>query len=199
MFETLLSNQFLSGGLVIGAIAYLKDQPKKVWNIVQGQFKTSVTFEDWCSELEGLKLWINQNLDTKRTRQVIGNKLVLAHGNYFGGFYKKVPFWINFQRVESKGGGNNYRDIYSIIFLTRNITILKDFLKELNVLGAPPRKQIFVWNTERDGSHGRGISRTPRSLESVLLPDSLVTSLLKDIDWFLNNKEWYVRTGESHL
>ena len=136
MFESLLNNQFLTGGAIIGIGAALKDKPKQLVYRLREEFLTTLTMEDNCDPLLGMKDWVVERLSTKRTRQLFrGGAMRVAPGTYWAGFYHKTPLWINFSRVEAKSShyGNEplYRDTFTLTFLTRNHQILDDFVQEM--------------------------------------------------------------------
>lgn len=202
MFESLLNNQFLSGGIVIGALATLRDSPKAIFDKLKDQALTELHIEDQSNYLSGLKEWVARRLITKRSRQIFENgQIGVAPGTYFAGFFHKTPFWVNFSRTETKGHSYSdsptFRDKYTLTFLTRNLKILDLFAQELIDLHHLKTKKdtIKVFMTTRDGDMDSSFSVKKRPLESVVLPNQLKQSLVEDIANFKAKEDWYHSIG----
>lgn len=202
MFESLLNNQFFTAGALIGAAAYVKDLPLKAFGELREQVLTQLIVEDRSDILTGLKEWVAQHLKTKRSRQIFEDgQIGVAPGTYFGGFFHKTPFWINFSRSEAKGNSYSdtpiFRDKYTLTFLTRNIKILDLFAQELlDLHQLKTRKDtIRVYFIDRDGGLNDYIPLKKRPLESVVLPNSLKADIVQDLENFKAKEEWYHSVG----
>jgi hypothetical protein len=186
---------------VVGALASLKDLPKKGWERLQEEFKSKLVFEERGDHLIGLGYYISEKLDSKRHRQVmLQGQMSLSPGTYFGGFFRKTPFWVTFERekLESPGwGGNPFRDIYTITFLTRKVALLKDFLAECKRLYDENTKEskVEVWFSSREGQYDDSLYVTPREIDSVILEKGLLEEILEDMERFKGAREWYQGTG----
>ena len=202
MLESLLNNQFFTGTSLVAVGVWAKDLPNKAFYRLREEFLTTLRLEDHSDQLMGLREWVIGRLNTKRTRQIFKKgEMRVAPGTYWAGFYHKTPVWVNFSRNEAKSGGYSsepiYRDTFTITFLTRNHRILEAFAQELTeICQNRSKKDTFkVYFNCKDGDFGEFTTVKKRSLDSVVLPATLKSQIVADIENFKQKEEWYSSIG----
>ena len=202
MLESLLNNQFLTGGALISLGIWAKELPGKAFGELKDQVLTELHIEDDSDYLSGLKEWVSKRLVHKRTRQIFENgQIGVAPGTYYAGLFHKTPFWINFSRTEAKAHTYSqspvFRDKYTLTFLTRSLKVLDLFAQELADLHKAKVKKdtIRVFFSDREGTFGEYLSIKKRPIESIILPNTLKQAIIEDIEGFKAKESWYNSVG----
>lgn len=209
-----LENQFLSGGLVLGAIAgviaSLRRLPGRLWDLFLRVFTVVINIRNDEKPFFWIMLWLHNHPYSKRTRRIgvryhDGNVVCApAHGWHFF-FYNRKPLWLSWEDENSaNGGGTGGVDMSSLVkrekitirFFGRDRTVVQKFLKEVEAAAKEDLSHKLIVHHIR-GSWGGGWEMEPREkrqLTSVFLPDS-ARGLVDDMSHFLNDEAWHRKMG----
>lgn len=124
----------------------------------------------------------------KRKTYVIG----AGYGTHFF-FYKKRLFWFSKGSLQSTGSEKEKQNIV-IKTLGRNQQPLIDLVEDFAVKPKETDLNIFSYKEEWDV-----ISRVnKRPLSSVILRKDIKDALVKNLEYFYSNRDWYVKRGLSY-
>ncbi|KAF7315334.1 hypothetical protein MIND_00048000 [Mycena indigotica] len=116
-------------------------------------------------------------------------------------------YWVEVQRVRATIQGANGQSQHSTaIFLTvftRDISVLSELVEEafqmyqrkikpyvtIFLADSPSFGGTFLWNVKR---------KPHRPIESIILPDGMLSDLIQDAKKFFSSEDWYHRAGIPH-
>lgn len=125
---------------------------------------------------------------TKKKTYVIG----AGYGTHFF-FYKYRLFWFSKGALQSTGSDKEKQNIV-IKTLGRNQKPLMDLVEDFAVKPKETDLNIYAYKEEWDV-----ISRiNKRPLNSVILRKDIKDSLVENLSYFFDNREWYVKRGLSY-
>lgn len=223
ILTSLSSNQFLSGGLIIGLIGglavYLRQLPGKLISAIRRIIIIDIEIRNTEECYLWLLKWFNQQKFTRRSSHLtLGiswdetsdnaygkKKQSNVHyifspgiGNHFFR-YNNHYFWLNRER---KDGSNSDKNgiilMYETIFLSTfrwNRKIVIDMLDEAKLVYFGKEEDgITFYNVQYNDWFHRGIINS-RSLDSIILQDDIMNKLIFDIQRFLDSKDRYYKLG----
>lgn len=207
-----LSNQFLSGGLVLGMIAgvlaSLRRIPHHLWDIFLKTCTVTINVRNDEKPFFWVMLWLNHHPYARKTRRVAvryyEGKVVCvpAHGWHFF-LWNRRPLWIEWIDENSVAGGGG-TDLSSIMkreriqvrFFGRDRTVITAFLAEAEALAQEDlSSKLTVYY--RQGSWGPSWEMEPREkrpLASVFLPKE-AEGIVADMQRFLKDEKWHREIG----
>lgn len=209
-------NQFLQGGLILGALAsvgyWLRSLPMRLWNLFLFYGTVTVDVLSTDKAYRWLLLWLELQPYMKKSRRVsvrdIRDKqgeekalLVPSRGRHWF-FYKGSPLWLT-RGKESEGGGappnasaSSWQppiEILTIRVVGRRrdrINAIIEEAKRLYEHVASNKLKVFT----RRYSDWESILKPKRPIESVFMPPS-GERLLDDMRKFLRSEDWYRSMG----
>lgn len=202
-------NQFLEGGLVIGALGLLvalaRQLPRTIWNLILRLWSVSVVIRDQTLIL-WLGVWLEQSEYGKRNRWFEGRVYHTSDGMdaVLGPGYGAHTFWLNGTRVwlhyelEDQGVAGK-KGVLAIRTLGRDDKTARSIIEEavkLANLDQIDRVPIFI--NDEHGYWYRLNSAAKRFKNSVFLADGLMETILADAREFLENQDWYAERGIPH-
>lgn len=226
MFDSILefikSNQFLSGGALLGItgilIAYLRSWPAAIFHFLKRRIVTEVDIPDRDEAFKWLTFWLAQNpykhrcrwwtVQTRRQRDydepATNNKkpriiLSPAPGVHFLWYRRRLMI---LQRERKDGGEDKnissvlgYRETFHIRLFSRDKDIVHSLLEEAQIAANPQESErIRILRPDYD-DWCEAARRMLRPLESVILDGNLSELLLNDVKQFLESEKWYNDRG----
>ena len=99
------------------------------------------------------------------------------------------------QETQSGGsgaGGRKRMETISVRLFGRDSSLLRALVAEAREVKTGGRRTaIFMWR----GYWQRAVTKRPRPLSSVFLPQDQIEGIVADIDWFLGASKWYRKRG----
>jgi chaperone BCS1 len=198
--QFVLSNQFLVGGvgtILAGAAMYMfRTIPTNIYN----WFFRVLTIEINLNNQFPLYEEILQIISRRRLPYIsrlysIDNdqKIVSGFGKNYA-FYKGRLLIFTRSKDDSK---NYYIETNNITILSRNKKIFEDLIEEAKVTDENP-DEIKVYMINGGRGWGSSIGRSKRHMDSVFMTQSIKDEITSRIDWFLNNREWYITRGINY-
>lgn len=204
-------NQFASGGLLLMAIgalgASLRAIPARIWAWVIDQTTVSVSITDDQIAYHWTKIWLEARKSTQRTRHLdVMNRgmseyvLIPAPGRHWT-WYKGRPISIQLRRDEQKTEKSNWikgtrPESMTMTTIGRKQTLFRDMMAEIKSLFNKTEEKkpgLYTWSSSGDWIEVHGY--VPRALDSVILPEADKQLIVKDIEHFHLNREWYGKMG----
>mgnify|MGYP001558318907 CR=1 len=208
-------NQFLSGGLVLGAIGaagvLLRKLPSQLWDLVLRYFTVVVDVSSNTLSYCWLLHWIEAQIYSKRSRRLSVKHIRLMDGKYktvlvpsrgYHWFiYKHRFLWLHRQvDKESMGAPGSLseamsepKELISIRLVGRSQMLVTDLLKEAETLYETADKNMLHISQYR-WSEWQNYVKAKRPLESIFFPPS-AEGLLEDIKQFITSSTWYHQMG----
>lgn len=202
-------NQFASGGLLLMAIgalgASLRKIPGQIVGCIMRQTTMSMEILDDSSSFTWFKYWFQSHHKSTKIRRIdaytpyIGNETAIFVAPSVGShwiWYKGRPLRISLIRSEEKKTFSHRRaESFLIETIGRDQKFLREFLNDIystyaSMSKTKPALCVF------DGKEWNEVpGYSPRTLESVILPNDQKNALVRDISQFLSSKEWYQSKG----
>lgn len=133
-------------------------------------------------------LWDDEVEVSDKKTYVIG----AGYGTHFF-FYKKRLFWFSKGTLQSSGSEKEKQNII-IKTLGRNQTPLLNLVEDFAVKPKESDLSIYAYKDEWDI-----ISRVnKRPLSSVILRQDIKDDLVNNLNYFYNNRDWYIKRGLSY-
>jgi chaperone BCS1 len=216
-----LQNQFLSGGaalMVMGAVmALCRRLPSAFYNWLRRRCTVTVDVMNSDPVFDWLSQWLDAHPYSKRaTRLTISSKASLsdggsrtviftpAPGNHFF-VYRRRLVWFNRERNVAGSGGKDedgeamgsfrQRETYTLRVIGRGQEVARQLIEEARRCAnaaAAKEADLYIsgpWYWSKIGA------LSPRSIESVVLPDGVTARIVEDIREFLESREWYAARG----
>lgn len=209
------ANQFLSGGIVLGAagtiIASLRDVPRKALEQVSSRIITTVEVNNKDQSFEWIKIWLAKHPYGEKNKRLMlttvtsedayeGERartvLSPAPGTHFF-THKGRLIWCDFDRENIKLGGTSlgYNDTIKIRMLGGNRKFIEDLIDEAYELASKPDSgnvRVFSVRWER---WRLSLTKRARPLDTLIYGDLIKEELISDIEWFLGSRSWYDNLG----
>jgi chaperone BCS1 len=201
-------------------IYQLKTLPGYIWSLYKRFLTVNLEVDSQCSAFYLLDKWLNKqrfsnknkNLQLINTSSTSKEEIYLStkqveynlHWRLSAGFgfyifvYKKTLIIYNKSRREKSPNTNNYSsstDIFTgkLTALTRNKQIFIDIVDELVLLSTKNEgTPIYTFQPDYWDNHE---TRKVRSLNSVTLREGQMEKIVSEINFFLDNKNYYIRKG----
>lgn len=213
-------NQFLTGAIGGGLVAYLLAQvrsvPSRLMTLFLDQFSVHLTVHGEDGFGPELAMYLSEHPWIKRSRK-IG-----VHSNWVGGGmigsarYKfaltagpgmhiirvnKKFIWLNWSEEKSTGGGGDSGGVRIITItlraLGRDRKVFEDLIEACQKLQDQDKRiKVLGWTT--NGAFEELGRRVPRSMETVFIDPAMRDSMVRDVRAFLDGPEWYADHGVPH-
>lgn len=219
-----LSNQFLSGGLVLGIvgslIALCRQLPGKFFAWLKRRVMVTVDVTNDDPVFEWLSLWLaNQpyskrarcltvhsrrndrgSIDTNNPEGLADVVFTPAPGNHCF-IYERRPVWLIRDRKDAQPDkqeelfGRRQRETYQFRVFGRRQEIIRSLIYKARQMERKARESKIEIFVSSHGYWRSGDLRLPRPLETVILPGNLVSEIANTIREFLNSPQWYTPRG----
>lgn len=201
--EQIGKNDLLAGGAILGALAYfmsyLRTIPFLLLKWGRLLFVTHMDIPDRADSFKWISNWVaNQDYTKKAKRITIETvegkaEVTPAPGNH-------LLWWgwqpILLKRIRREGTGDNahraFREGWSITLVGKRQRV-EDFIEECRKCYRKDADDfIKVCDVSDHGYWERPVKRRKRTIDSVILPHGIKDTLVKDIERFIDSKDWYV-------
>jgi len=188
--------------------------PTRIWDFIVRQCTTSLTIDNstYAYNLENFNaflLWFQKHRFVKFSRSFTfdptweetqenlkDSRIILGagEGKHFFTFNGRF-FWLTREKRNTTGNSNNNMQAYEI-----HINMFGRSQKKLLELVEAfryryPKDKVGIYRTTRGGEWNRVADAQKRSLSTVFLDYDIKRTILADIEWFLNNRDWYTSRG----
>lgn len=217
--DFLASNQFASGGLLLGAaggaVAALRSYPDRIFRWARSKCITTVEVLDRDEAYLWIDRWLSMHEYSEKSRRL---SLWTYHEKGSGVPFSDTPdvdgprimfspspgihwirhegVWMAISKVRkevSSGGVQAYLESIEIKAFSRSRTAIEHLVKQAKAISVPTGGlQIFAPYYEE----WKVSKRTARRVSgSVILQEGVAESLLTDVQRFLSSRDWYTRVG----
>lgn len=217
--DFLSSNQFASGGLLIGAVggaaAYFRNLPGRAWSFFKSRFVMSVEIQG-DTEIHGwINLWLSKHKYTTKSMRMVAwaqyperagatiserehSKPDIAFSPAPGRhFVRHNGKWlmIDKERKEAeKQGFGRFHESVTISAFGRNRAFFESLLKEIRESATAKKGGVECYVPRYDEWDLK--SRiSPREIGSVVLPEGDAEKIIADAKKFLESRCWYESVG----
>jgi chaperone BCS1 len=206
------SNPMVAGAIGLwgaGLVTWmLRNIPGKVWGFISTQLTTTVVFNNASSanswsgneiHFQAFMEWFRKgnygewsrhlSLDARaddEKRILVG----MGYGTHFF-FFKRRLFWVDKSRLESTGVSIEKQQFRITVF-SRNHQLIRDLVEEFRYKHKDAEIGVLYWES-KEWSCPVYIQKRP--LETVIINRKVKNKLLKDIDYFIANREWFLKRG----
>lgn len=220
-----LSNQFFSGGLILGVLAglaaYMRDVPGHIWRWVKSRLIVTVDISDHDQAFYWIQGWLGQLEYTKTKARVLtlttrtappghdppmkADSAVRRRTNIevifspAPGFhllrYKGHPILLQKIRNEAKTTTSYVSYHETMVLQAFSRRIIEELVLEAQDKAFPVEDTRIA--VFRSAYHGWRLTqlRLPRSLDSVILAPGLLEDLRNDLKQFMGAHAWYAEHG----
>lgn len=217
----LLSNQFFSGAFLTGGLAavlyFLRDRFIRLYYLFLDKYTVDISidstdevfyyFQQWLIANDFSKLFRKYRVVSTDNENVVisvreGGDISLSPGNgtYWLKYNNKYILVSYSSNIKQESGTNPiFRIMYTISlkYLGRNKTTLHKILDDISQHIARVNKDcidVYVPNCWRSDWETQG-KLPKRNEKSIILRDSYLDIVLKDLDLFKSRKDWYMTHG----
>lgn len=221
LIQELISNPVFTGvaggsafGIAIWSIKYI---PIKIFNFISWRFVLDLVIfnEDFAFEVVANWLALNKHsLKAKKLRlashEMIHVKQDDTNENLFCSpglglhilWYKKRPFFI--QRYQPNLGGTSShkrREDIRISTIGFSPKIMHQLIEQIlsdNRIHGSMYTHVYTYKDSNFGGFGGWSNlfyKNKRDLKSVIMPPKLKESIINDLNFFVNSKDWYMERG----
>lgn len=192
------------------ATFFLRNVPMRIWGTIKTQCTTTMSllstgagsadmqyfsFLEWFVQ-RGFMRWSRSLAVESAWKSGADGRVLPGNGTHYF-MWRGRPCWLRKTRVEQNGTMYQITHELSVGMLGRNQSLLQQMVDE------------FRWKPKEDCGHlftpdlGAGTWATkrmvsPRKLETIVLNQGVMETLVNRIDWFLKNKDWYVERGLAY-
>lgn len=221
-YQALLkSNPLIAQALPLafaGVLGYfVRSLPLQIWHTVVRQTTTSMTmlstgagsadmqyfsfqrwfrqqgFLKWSRSLAVESAWRWQVQKDGTTAEDSDGQIAAGDGRHYF-FWKGRLCWLTKHRIESGGTTNEITHSITVTMLGRDQKKLTDTVNEFRWRPVKGVANLYYCNNT-DGSWSTQRQVTPRKMETVILNPGQKETILAKIQWFLDNRSWYVERG----
>jgi len=213
-----LNNQFLSGGLALGAIGgmvvYLRQLPKQLWTLFLRYATVTTDVQSDDQAYDWLLYWLYQHNYGRSTRRTTMKHIRLKDGKWQVAFipsrgshwffHKRRPVWLTRQEDDKPIGNTTGaptswsqqmmpRESISLRLFGRSRDILTDLLDEAKTIYmAVDEAELKLFSYE--WGEWTKTRKTKRLLSSVFLPEQ-AKGLKEELQKFVDSEAWYRYLG----
>lgn len=202
-------SQFMSQGMVLilfgGIMTMLRSVPRGIYLWVKRKLFASVEIIEnkaafawvtgWCAEHVG-ESWLNRSfVGSFRQVSKVGSKDSLEASLSPGVgirlfFHNRRMYLLHRSRVEKDYATNGTGYVEKLTLYALRLGHITDLVQEAHELSKGEGTATYTVHTV--GQFGWETTRFPsRSLDSIVLPESLKSSIVNDVKKFLNEEKWY--------
>jgi chaperone BCS1 len=222
--QSTLSNQFLSGGLVLGLVGSLiavsRQLPAKFLAWLKRRLIVTVDVTNDDPIFEWLSLWLASHPYSRRARCLTAQSrrddrghvdkdnpddlpdvvFTPAPGNHFF-IYERRLVWLSRERKDAQSDkqeelfSRRQRETYQIRVLGRRQEIIRSLIEKARKLALEARESKIEIFVSSHGYWRRGDLREPRSLSTIILPGNTATEISADVREFGESRDWYAERG----
>ena len=207
LMKQIFENPVLTGAMglmVSGALMYLlRRVPVKLFWIVVNRVVSRLTILDTNAAYHWAEDWLAIQPYSKRTKRLMitqaaenDKQLTLSPANgthlFFDGWR---PVW--FKREALVKSGSSYNSPTSEITIS-TLDLRRAFIERIYAQirdAAESRKSLRVYTCNSWGHWSLLLKREHRSLDSVFVEKATKDRILKHIEWYLANRQWYIEHG----
>ena len=217
---SLVQNQFLSGGLIIGLagslIAFARNLPGRLWVHVLAHFTTTVDIASDDPLYGWLKSWIAAQPLSRRTGLLSASSAALPVGSCAPAKDPMAPpeivftpapgtYWLRYngwpvritrERKEhtTKDGWPTFRETMTFRFLCRDRELPRRLFTEARDLAVVPGHNARIWVPQYESWMSLGMV-SERALDSIVLPVGLADAIVGALERFLESRGRYETLG----
>lgn len=197
--------------VTIGAIftnmvnQFLASVPKRIWKWLVRSFTTTIVIDKDDAEFPLITEWILEQpygkklRNTRREWSRLQQKHIFAPGlGHHLMTFEDKPILITYSETEEEDASNLQRIMthtyYRIMTFGRERERIIRFLAVLEKLRKPDdtRQEIMNWRSD----YWRYLpSKRKRTMDTVYIDQNIHAEVIKLIDWFMKNEEWYMIRG----
>lgn len=220
----LLHNQIVGGGLVLmgtgSIIALLRNLPNTIWNKVKSQYLVSVSVSAKDPLFEWITIWLADHPYSRKTRRILAKtkdnyqekdtpEVIYspAKGEHFF-FYQGKFIWLSREKEGDENGktsggveeDNSLKkmmapEMYTFRTIGRSQGAVRKLIDNVLEHTKQERKEKTAVFTSYNNYWDKLFSYRARPLNSVFLEGNKKEELLKDMQEFLEQKNWYTSRG----
>ena len=211
-YNNLLSTNPIVAGLIPVWIAtvttlLLRGVPAFIWRIIRTQSTTTLnllstgagsadmqyfSFLNWFVKRGFMKYSRSLSVESAWSRDSHGTVLPGNGTHYF--IWHSRLCWLYKSRVEQNGTTQEITHQISVGMIGRNQSLLNQMVDEFRWRPDKNRGHLFYPNKDGTGwSSSHRVSE--RKLDTIVLNAGIKEELVHTIDWFLENREWYLDRG----
>lgn len=187
----------------------IRNLPKRIYSLIKRQLTTTLellstgagsaelqyfSFLEWFVG-QGFLKWSRQlAMESSGGRFPSGNRAIVTPGNgthYF--IWRKRLCWLKKSRVEQNGTTDQITHQISIGAFARNKQFLLDMVEEFRWVPSPEKE--YVYYPDKDHRWQASHKVSTRNIDTVILNTGVKESLVKNIQWFIDNRSWFEDRG----
>lgn len=216
--DLISGNQLLLLGLLGGLLASLRSYPYRIYHFIKSRFIITVEIQQNDPSFRWVLEWLHSHPSIGRSKTlalatkeeghddtpVADNllsetlKFIYSPVGIHPLIYEKHFIWIERSRERQLNNGT-FMGLYEqlrISAFTRSRKCIENLVEEAARFAKEHEvNKVLIYAPTRYGEWTRLGERTPRALNSVVLPDSVIEQTITDVKNFIANSEWYAKTG----
>lgn len=194
--------------MMAGMVTYLiRDIPFKIWSVCKNQTTTTLSllstgagsadmqyfsFLTWFVG-RGFMKWSRSLAVESAWSEDADGKVLPGNGTHYF-LWRGRPCWLTKSRVEQSGTTYQITHQITVGMLGRNQKLLEAMVDEFR--WKPKEDMGHLFNADYSaGTWSTKHLMCPRKLETIVLNAGVKESLVDKIQWYLDNREWYVKRG----
>jgi chaperone BCS1 len=195
-------NEVASGGLVLGGIgavvAYARSLPMQLVRLLERHIFVTLRITNDTRLYDLFQIWLSRQEQSQKARLLLAamrSEANRVHVTPAPGYH---VLSINGRRVWMEIASENKEsrvvERVTLTMLGRTQAVFRDLIAQLEAIGEEEgvdSGRVYRWSGYRWVSE----PFVPRSIGSVVLPDTVTTALLQDLERFSRNREWYGSVG----
>ena len=207
--QTQLTDNDIFAGVVgasvlLSLLMVLRNVPAKLWNLFLFQWTVNLTVYNEDDAYAWLDNWFSKHNYAQRTRRMkLSSHWIITDendnekwtvspgpGRHFFWHERKL---VELNRTSEEGGNSNKRrETIELRTFGRSQSVIRSIVKEAReFMSEADRTDVFMYKD----SWSKVASKTPRPLESVVLPPDQLSRIVDDVHWFLDSQKWFAERG----
>lgn len=157
--------------------------------------ETYIRFNQWFDKLGNKRIVNSYHLLTNDFYEDDNSKTyIISPGNGKHYFFYKRHFFSMYRSESEDVKDMQVMQTIRITMFGRNKKILEDLVEEFATKRNISARSVFIYRKHRLEWDYLAETNT-RPISSVIIDPNIKCKILKDIQWFLSNKEWYISRG----
>ncbi len=210
--QTQLTDNDIFAGVVgasvlLSLLMLLRSVPAKLWSLFLFQWTVNLIVyneddiypwldnwlskHDYAQKTRRMKLsshWENTDEDNNETWTVSPGL-----GKHF--FWHKRKFVELTRSSEEGGNSQKRRETIELRTFGRTQAVIRDIVREAReFMSEDDRTDVFMYKD----CWSKVASKTPRPLDSIVLPPDQLARVVGDVHWFLKSRKWFANRGVPH-